>query len=801
MSENIFSKITKEKMRRRTFLKWSGAVTAPAVLGGVGVSKSLVKKASAAENNSSSEEVITATCSQLNCGGRCVIKTHVKDGVIERITTDDSENDKNADNVEYPQIRACVRGRNYRKFVYHPDRIQKPLKRVGKRGEGKFEEISWDEAAKIIAEETTRIKNEYGPASRYVCEATGQQGMTGTGDTLMKRLLCLDGGVLNRHSSYSAGAHALARPYTFGSTAGGGSTLPTLLDSKLIVLVGHNPSATIFGHLNMYLRMAKDRGIKIYVIDPRNTETVQGIADDWFPIRPTTDAALVAGMAYVMFTENLHDQAFLDKFCSGHDEDHMPEGAPKGESYKSYVMGDSDGVPKTPEWAAEITGLPAKRIIQLAREVATTKPMAWIQGNGVQRHMNGEQQSRSAVIIQAMTGNIGISGGWADPFGMTIGGTVPFPVADNPVTESINCFVWTDAITRGTEMGVADGVIGLPEGQETLSTNIKAIYNICGNALVNNHADVNKNIEILKDESLVEFIVTSDIFMTPSALYSDIILPSCTWFEHNDFVGAWSYGQQVYYSSKVIEPLYGSLSEFEWISKVAAELGLEQEFNEGKTQDEWVDTLINMAHEKIEGFPTLEELKQKGIHKFAGKKIVGFADQINDIEAHPFETPSGKIEIFSQPLYDLNLHEDVPAIPKYVAVKEGYGSELQDKYPLQLTSYHSKRRCHSTFDNIKSHDEVEENLFWINPSDAKKRGISNGDLVKIFNDRGTVKVKAKVTSRVMPGVTALSHGGWHTPDKDGVDTRGCVNVLTTHESTPFFANTGQHTNLIDVKKA
>ena len=217
----------------------------------------------------------------------------------------------------------------------------------------------------------------------------------------------------------------------------------------------------------------------------------------------------------------------------------MPEGVPAGESYRSYVLGEKDGMPKTPQWAAKITGLPANRIIQLAREVATTKPMAWVQGNGINRHINGEQLSRGSSMIAAMTGNIGISGGWAGPNAPN-GDIVKhqgFPIPKNPLGISIPVFKYTEAIVRGKEMGAADGVTGLKEGRN-LPSNIKMIFNMAGNCLVNQHSDINKTIEILEDESLCEFIVTSDIYMTPSAKYSDIILPTCTFFEQNDIVAA-----------------------------------------------------------------------------------------------------------------------------------------------------------------------------------------------------------------------------------------------------------------------
>ena len=799
MSEkNMIERIIDKKIKRRSFLKWSGAVAAPAIIGSAAVSKKLIPKASAESTNSVMEDAVIPTCSTLNCGGKCLIKAHIKDGQIVRLSTDDDPRDKNADNEQYPQIRACVRGRGYRRHIYSPDRIKSPLKRVGKRGEGKFEEISWEEAIKEIAAQNNRIKEKYGPASRYSLYATGQSGTIGSGDTVIQRLLALDGGFLGRSSNYSSGQHIAATPFTFG-VGSASSSCNTLLDSKLIILHGMNPAETIFGHFNMYLRMAKAKGAKIYTIDPRKTDTDVSFADDWFPVKPSTDNALIAALAHVMFKENLHDQEFLDKFCLGHDEAHMPEGVPAGESYYSYVMGDTDGVEKTPQWAAKITGLPANRIAKLAREIASTKPMAWVQGNGINRHMNGEQLSRGSSMIAAMTGNIGISGGWAGPQAPSIAKFQGFPIPENPLGISIPVFKYTDAIVRGNEMGAADGVVGLAEGK-TLPASIKMIFNMAGNCLVNQHSDINKTTEILKDESMCEFIVTSDIYMTPSAKYSDIILPTCTFFEQNDVVGPWSFGQHVFLSQKVVEPLYGSLTEYEWMTMLAKELGIEKEFTEGRTQDQWVQWMIEESKKLDPKFPSFEEMKKNGVYKMEENTVVTFKAQIEDPKNNPFETPSGKIELFSKALWDMNTPDTIPAIPKHVAVNEGPESEVTKKFPLQIFGWHVKRRCHSTWDTSDWMEEVQTQELWINPIDANERSIKNGDQVKVYNDRGTVEIAAKVSSRVMPGVVCLPQGGWFTPDENGIDKRGAINVLTGLEASPFHCNP-QHTNLAEVEKA
>lgn len=320
------------------------------------------------------EEKVIQTCSTFDCGGKCDIRAHVSDGVVTRISTrPDNELDP-----QMPVMRACVRGRAYRKFVYHPDRLKYPMKRVGKRGEGKFERITWDEATTLIANQLKTITQKYGAASRYVHVGTAVSGGTFSGDKMVRRLLNLTGGYLESYHSVSMGNTAAATPYTYG-TAASGSSLDTLLDTKLVILWGHNPTETIFGHSNYFFQKMKQNGTRFIVVDPRYSDTVSSLADQWVPLLPTTDNALMDAMMYVIVTENLHDRDFIQRYTLGFDEDAMPEGVPANESLMAYLSGAKDGVAKTPEWAEKITHVPAQTIRQLARDYATTKPAALIQ--------------------------------------------------------------------------------------------------------------------------------------------------------------------------------------------------------------------------------------------------------------------------------------------------------------------------------------------------------------------------------------------------------------------------------------
>ena len=786
-------------LSRRSFLKWSAAMAGSATLVGCvpfgqgGASEPAVAQAG---QRQAGVETLPSICWH-NCGGRCQIKGQVKDGVVMSFTTDNEGPDTEDD----LQARACLKGRSQRQRLYHPDRLKYPMKRVGERGEGKWEKITWEEAFDTTARELKRIIDQYGNESVYFIYASGVGGAFNQsymgGPTA--RLLNALGGYLGFYGNYSQANYMYAIPYMFGSPYGGSSP-NTFPDAKLIVMFGDNPASTRVGGLNTtyYLKLAKKKGTKIIVIDPRFSDTVGTFADQWVPIRPTTDSALVAGLAYVMLTEGLHDQAFLDKYCVGFDDEHLPEGIPPGNSYKSYVLGLADGQPKTPEWASQITGVPVQIIKQLAREMATTKPCFFLQGRGMQRHANGEFQALSVPILALMTGNMGVLGsnpGLYEGFNSVKMGA--FPAGVNPVQAKISFFMFTDAIEKGGNHTKENG--GL-QGAERLKSGIKFIWNYGGNALVNQHADTGRTTALLKDTSKCEFILGIDTFMTPSMEYADIIMPDITQFEQEDIITR-ALGQGLaLYGQKLVEPMYECKSVYEICLELAKRLGVEDKFNEGKTQQQYLREFVAVAQAAHPDFPSFEEFRAKGIYKTKANKIVAYEDFVKDPEANPLPTPSGKVEIFSKTLYDMNRPHDIPAIPKYIPVAEGPHDPLREKYPLQCIGHHTKRRVHSTFDNMPWLEEVEPQRLWLNPQDASARGIKDGDLVKVFNDRGTVLVRVKVTPRVIPGVCDLPQGAWYSPDAKGVDQRGCINTLTTWKPTALAWGNPQHTNLVQVEK-
>ena len=311
---------------------------------------------------SAGERVVRVGCPAHNCGGRCLLVAHVADGRIVRLDTDDRPGDTPAD----PQLRACTRGRAYLKRQYHPDRLTHPLKRVGPRGAGRWERISWDEALDRFAGELQRVKATYGNGALFVPYGTGSYSQL-NGSQVARRLMNLFGGCLGIWNSYSWGATNVATPTVYG-TLETGSQRQDWPNAKYILMWGWNPAEMRDGtNSDWFIKLARERGARTVCIDPRMSLSAVSLADEWIPIRPGTDTAMMTAMAYVMITEGLHDADFVRTHCVGFDASQLPSGCEGDESYRDYVLGTRDGVPKTPEWAERITTVPRETIARIAQ--------------------------------------------------------------------------------------------------------------------------------------------------------------------------------------------------------------------------------------------------------------------------------------------------------------------------------------------------------------------------------------------------------------------------------------------------
>jgi len=704
--------------------------------------------------------VPTGAC--YDCGGRCVLKVHVKDGVALRLETDDGEE---------PQLRACARGRAYRRQVYAPDRLLYPLKRTGERGKGEFKRISWDEALDMVAGELKRIKEAYGPKSVLLHVYSGQSTGTLHGAYLtICQILRNFGGYTATWGGASAEGSVFASRATFG-TLSTGHTRDDLVTSRLILLWGLNPATSVFGtNTGFYLARAKEAGARIVVVDPRYTDSAAVFADEWIPIRPGTDTAMMSAMAHTMIAKRLHDQRFLDKYTAGF------------EQFREYVMGEEDGVAKTPAWAEAKTGIAAATISALAREFGTTKPAALIPGMAPGRTAYGEQYHRMAATLAAMTGNIGIHGGNAAGFERgPVGPMVPpvaFDKTDATYEERLKALNIPQRLRTNVHVTrMWDAILNGKTGG--YPSDIKMAYVAWANPL-NQVPNINKGIEALKK---LEFVVVHDQFMTATARFADILLPVTTIWERNDFARPWLSGPYFLYLNQVIEPAGEVRSDIDIFRDLAARLDLPQPFA-GVSEEDGIRMMVDGMGDVVGEIPDFETFKRNGVHKM---KLPGpqlcFKAEIEDPGKHPFPTLSGRIEIYSKVLADLN-NPEVPPVPKYIEPWEGPGDPLMDKYPLQLITVHVKTRAHSCFANNPWLKDIEPQSLWISTQDARLRGIADGDSVRIFNDRGETIVQASVTERIMPGVVALGEGAWYHPDHQGRDRAGSANVLTRDHYSP-----------------
>ena len=798
---------------RRAFLQGATATAAATLVGG----KATPAHGFAYEPYPTDDELTTVVTSCAhNCGSRHMLVAHKKGDVIVRLSTDNGSYQGDAygtDTEEKPQLRACLRGRSYRSRLYSPERLLYPMKRVGKRGEARFKRISWDQALTEISERMVHLRDTYGPTAlldqSYAGASYGVLHKSDQIEGLLGRFLGMFGCRTNSWSVPSYQGTTSSSRWTFGTIQDGNED-DAFAHSKLIIMWGWNPAYTFHGgNTFYYMRMAKQRGCKFVLIDPQYTDSAASYDAWWIPIRPNTDAAMMAGMAYHIFATNRHDQDYINRFVQGMDAGTMPDWAQGQENFRDYIEGKADGIAKTPEWAAEICGVPAENIIKLAEMYADTKPAAlkasWAPG----RTAYGEQYNRMAAALQAMTGNIGVLGGCAEGVGKGWHAesiAYPYDQNSNIWYASLKSDRWAHAVLNYPDLKRED--LGLwPRGDnlDGVIPNIRGIF-WQGSDWINQLTNINKEIEaIRKLESYGEgesLLVCMDSTITPTGIWADYLLPIATHFERHDVALPWYKGHYYIHRPKVIEPLGESKTDFQAFTELAYRLGFgpaynpkadQSYFNNPDAVDEayLVDWWRKVQHEQGVTW-SWEEFKKRGVYKFIlPRPHVAFQDQIE--KGIPFQTPSGKIEIFSTTLAQVKdwtrtqWGHYIPAIPKWIEPWEGRGDPKVAEYPFQMITPHPRWRTHSIFNNIPWLRETFAQETTINAADARALGVRNGDTVEVWNARGRVVTPVHVTERCMPGVVVLHEGAWMDIDENGVDLSGNPDFLTDDNPSPAGA--------------
>lgn len=829
---NLLERAMKHKMNRRTFLHWSAVVTAGMTMTGCESELKKIPEDQANKLIGKEGQWITAACWH-NCGGRCYNKAYIVDGVVVRQGTDDTH----PDTPDFPQQRACQRGRSQNQQVFSADRIKYPMKRKNwapgggqkeLRGVDQWVRISWDEALDIVASEITRIKNQH-----------GNEAILTIGGAIGRSINKIGG------SAQAWGNTSWGTWYYAGVDMGLGDgwvirPINDRLDirnSDLVVIWGANPAWSSGNSAAYNYLQAKKAGAEFIFIDPMYSDSARVLADQWIPIRPSTDHAFAIAVAYTLLDEDdpqtnpLIDWDFLRKYTVGFERETMPAGADPTDSYQDYLLGTKDNIPKTPEWAAEICGVEPEQIRAFARKLAKAPRAAIITGWAPARTHNTDSWPQAFMTLGCMTGNIGAPGKMTGISCHFVGGnggphlvqpgSNGVPGIPNPCDVSINNAELWNAILTGkytASSPVNSRFLGTQVDTETEPTikdcNIQMIYHGAA-ARLNQLCGAVKGIEAHRK---VEFVLTQHYSYNTQARYSDVVLPITTMWERFGHVRD---SQEILIlAQQIIEPMFEAKDDI-WIDvEIGKRLGLDateiDPFPENQKifnslanatvrkedNSDW-ETLFTITPQDIkewgvQGEPQtgripLKDFMKTGIYQVPRKPndaltYIHLKEFIDDPENNKLDTDSGKLEIYCQRIADRVKYlgfSQIEPVPKYTRPIEGYEDTFEDwdnkvkgQFPLQLVTVHHRRRAHSIFDNAQWLREAFAQDLMINPQDANAFGIKDGETVKISSRHGAVVRPVKLTEVIKPGVVALGQGAWIEMDEqEGVDKAGNTNIL------------------------
>jgi biotin/methionine sulfoxide reductase len=685
--------------------------------------------------------------------------------------------------------------------VHSAARVDRPYIREGwlkggrrgsARGGDRFVPVSWDEAIRLVAEESRRVRAEHGHASIL----GGSYGWSSAGRyhharTQLHRFLGLGGGFTAQVTNYSYGAGMTLMPHILGTNEviqGRVTDWAAIRENaKLMLCFGglplKNGLVTSGGagaqEYVPHQKAAAAAGVRFVNISPFRGDAAEFLNAEWVPIRPGSDAAMMLAMAFVILEAGREDRDFLARCAVGF------------ETFAAYVRGTSDGVPKTPEWAETLTDIPAATIRRLALETSE-KPTMLTATWSLQRAEHGEQPWWALVALAAMLGGIGKPGqGVAFGYGSMNGMGSPRPevpsVAGPAVKNPCGAYI---PVARVTELLERPGEILQYNGRNLTLPDIRLIWWSGGNPF-HHHQDLGR---LLRAWNRADTVVVQEPWWTAVARHADIVLPATTTLERND-IGSGSRDRFVRAMHQAIAPVGQARNDVDILADIADALGYRAAYTEQRDEMAWLDHLYGnwrraCAQQGIE-VPDFATFWEQGFVELPApqRPYTQFAEFRADPEAHPLNTASGKVEIACETIASFG-YEEVPGHPVWQAPREWLGGEQARRFPLHLLSFQPATRLHGQLDTgrVAAANRVQgREPILMHPEDAAARGLADGQVVRVFNDRGAIAAGLRVSDGIRRGVVAMATGAWWNPAVPGATDSPCLhgnaNVLTQDVGT------------------
>ncbi len=701
-----------------------------------------------------------------------------------------------------------------------PTRINAPMVRKSwlengpgsnteKRGAEPFVEVSWETVERLVADELRRVCDTYGNEAIYGGSyGWGSAGRFHHAQSQVHRFLNSIGGYTRSINSYSLAAGEVILPHVLG-----GLTdfvhYPTpwrniAEHTDLMVAFGGLPikngqisqGGVGFHHQRSLMKDAAKAGVQFVNVSPLQTDTIGELSAEWLPCRPSTDTALMIALAHTLVSENLHDREFIDRYTVG------------CSAFEAYLNGEVDGIPKSAEWAADICGLDAEAIRQLARRMAQCRTMISVSWS-LTRQAHGEHAYWAAIALAALLGQIGLPGGGIG-FGYSAEHSIGYNFEILPAAALPQGRRGVDTVipvSRIADMLLGPGTPFEYNGKSYTYPDIHLVYWAGGNPF-HHHQDLNRLVAAWRKP---ETIIVNDWCWNANARHADIVLPSTTPLERRDIAMS-KLDPVIVAMRKAIEPVGEARDDYEIFAGIARQMGCEDAFTEGRSSDEWIELLYEKTKTRSATagleLPSIEELESMGWFEvpIRDNDRVMMSKFRSDPQAYPLGTPSGRIEIFSEKIASFG-YDDCPGHPTWMEPPEWLGGP-DLRFPLHLISNQPTAKLHSQLDHgpISRNEKIHgREQVLLHPDDAAERNIEHHEVVRVFNDRGSCLAAAVIDEGVMPRVIQLATGAWFDPAVPGeigsMCKHGNPNVLTLDKGTSRLAQgPTAHSCLVDVER-